>query len=138
MKFKTPCFVRVEDAEKREELIEWLAQIGYRLKDLILNDNLDCIVTGADTARSTNMERFDFWITSVPYVGRIDCGNNIELFKALAAMNYNNDYMQWFTDGRDWRLCPDVIVTKMVIPSYALYRKATAEEIIEHFKTTHL
>lgn len=53
---------------------------------------------------------------------------------ALAAMNDTNDYMQWFTDGRDWRLCPDIVVTKMAIPSYALYSKATAEEIIEHFK----
>lgn len=28
MKFTTPCFVRIEDAKKREELIEWLAKIG--------------------------------------------------------------------------------------------------------------
>ena len=31
MKFTTPCFVRVEDAEKRKELIGWLFSIGYAL-----------------------------------------------------------------------------------------------------------
>ncbi|MCM1250327.1 MAG: hypothetical protein NC209_04190 [Alistipes sp.] len=64
----------------------------------------------------------------------IDCGTDVELFKALAAMNYENDREQWFTDGNDWCLCHDDIVTKMVIPSYALYHKATAAEIVEHFK----
>ena len=28
MKFTTPCFVRVEDAEKRKELAVWLSSIG--------------------------------------------------------------------------------------------------------------
>ena len=153
MKFKTPCFVRVEDAEKRKELIEWLAQIGYRLKGPILNDNLDCIVTGADAALSTNMERFDFWITSVPYVSRIDCGTNVELFKALAAMNDENDYMQWFTDGSEWWLseyndfdgcltaaaeCEAGNVGYLTFCEEYDIHKATDEEIVDHFKTTHL
>ena len=30
MKFTTPCFVRVENPEKRKELIEWLEGIGYK------------------------------------------------------------------------------------------------------------
>lgn len=29
--------------------------------------------------------------------------------------------------------CPDPVVTKAVIPSYADYRKATVEEIVEYF-----
>ena len=126
MKFTTPCFVRVEDAEKRKELIGWLAKIGYSRTYLILNDNLDCIVTGGDAALSTNMEQFDFWITSVPYVGRIDCGNNIELFKALAARNDTNARNQWLIDPCGvWYFDPSDTTD---------LRKATVEEIIEHFK----
>ena len=30
MTFTTPCFVRVENPEKRKELIEWLEGIGYK------------------------------------------------------------------------------------------------------------
>jgi len=148
MKFTTPCFVYVKDAKKREELIEWLAQIGYRLTYLTLNDNLDCIVTGADAARSTNMERFDFWITSVPYVGRIDCGNNIELFKALAARNDENDRKQWFINDNYadagcvmWHLCDEEKFKHYYIEwedgetdIRSQFRKATAAEIVEHFK----
>ena len=29
MKFTTHCFVRVEDAEKRKDVIEWCMHIGY-------------------------------------------------------------------------------------------------------------
>lgn len=29
MTFTIPCFVRVENPEKRKELIEWLKGIGY-------------------------------------------------------------------------------------------------------------
>lgn len=141
-KFTTPCFVRVEDAEKRKELIEWLAQIGYRLKGPILNDNLDCIVTGADAALSTNMERFDFWITSVPYVSRIDCGTNVELFKALAAMNAENNRKQWFVAKCDindhgailWHERDLGLYDEVVEALRDLFRKATAKELINHFK----
>lgn len=66
--------------------------------------------------------------------GGIDCGTDVDLFKAIAAMTPFNDREQWFTDGQDWRLCHDEVVTKMVIPSYSLYHKATAEEILKHFK----
>ena len=34
MTFTTPCFVRVENPEKRKELIEWLKALGYRLEYL--------------------------------------------------------------------------------------------------------
>ena len=66
--------------------------------------------------------------------GLIDCGDNIELFKALVAMNDENDNEQYF-------------VTELAGSSYCVHknrntnleysltcRKATVEEIIEHFK----
>jgi hypothetical protein len=69
----------------------------------------------------------------------IDCGENIELFKALAAMNDGNDHYQWFVAT----LKPERFVlnnsmndNRLFVES--LFRKATAEEIIDHFKTTCL
>ena len=63
----------------------------------------------------------------------IDCGANIELFKALAAMNNENDREQWFVEeGRIFKC------TSNKINNYSYHwmttRKATAEEIVEYFK----
>lgn len=130
-RFTTPCFVRVEDAEERKELMDWLSQLGYDIRDVYWNGSIRivrCWTSPKGIGRAVGYPCKQVRKTD------IDCGTDVELFKALAAMNDTNDYMQWFTDGRDWRLCPDIVVTKMVIPSYALYSKATAEEIIEHFK----
>ncbi len=71
-----------------------------------------------------------------------DCGENIELFKALAAMNDENDREQWFIaeEAKAWvnqglyapigsfEKC--LLEHRVGIPA----RKATVEEIIEHFK----
>lgn len=70
----------------------------------------------------------------------IDCGENIELFKALAAMNDENDYMQWYVNEITdrWSLCigMDHVEDDPIISKWeGLARhKATAEEIIKHFK----
>lgn len=73
-----------------------------------------------------------------------DCGSDIELFKALAAMNDENDYMQYFVfaaqDQRpdEFFLCANQKCPKWVLPTCLSLglspRKATAEEIVEHFK----
>jgi hypothetical protein len=129
MKFTTPCFVRVEDAEKRKELIGWLFSIGYALcEHLIGMDGETPVVVAA-------FGKFDLWVrTHCKSETCFDCGENIDLFKALAAMNDENDNEQYF-------------VTELAGSSYCLHknrntnldyslvcRKATAEEIIEHFK----
>lgn len=80
MAFLTPCFVRVEDAAEREKLIEWLLYIGH--KSVIAND---------------------FEVTTIGD-GHIECGTSVELFKALAAMNDENDREQWFVgDNGEFR-----------------------------------
>ena len=81
----------------------------------------------------------------------IDCGDNVELFKALAAMNDENCREQWFTDGVTWGLCKDDYwdiqvaewdarndderLNMSVSPQC---HKATAEEIIAHFKNVEI
>ena len=69
----------------------------------------------------------------------IDCGENIELFKALAAMNDKNDHYQWFVSTlKPERLGLNNSMDDNRLFAEPLFRKATAEEIIEHFKTTRL
>lgn len=94
----------------------------------------------------------------------IDCGENIELFKALAAMTDYGDSEQWFVAHAVIRFdrLKDTVQTetgerlimagdwfKVLIPDAnniraqwmalsqpkQLCHKATAEEIIEHYKT---
>ena len=85
MKFTTHCFVRVEDAEKRKDVIEWCMHIGYeyiyppqeeRLGDKVICDTY-CVGVAHDAQTFTALNC-------------IDCGTNIELFRALAAMNNEN------------------------------------------------
>ncbi len=70
--------------------------------------------------------------------GSIDCGTNEELFLGIAALRYDTDDSQWFTDGEDWFLCqylkvgmhyqdkPEILFDK--------WHKASVDELIEHFK----
>ena len=122
MKFTTPCFVRVENSEKRHELIVWLKSVGYRhLPFFFQSDNI-----------ATEEDGF-IWMTDWNRGGTYDFGTNIELFKALAAMNDDNDREQWFIEEGKMFKC-----TNDKINNYSCHwlttRKATADEIIEHFK----
>lgn len=143
MTFTTPCFVRVENPEKRKELIEWLEGIGYKF----LMWGLESNVLYVDVTSGCLLCAFESPVTQSEMVskGYIDCGENTELFKALAAMNEWNDRKQWYAyteyptnEGKNG-------VRKFVfneparfdsfvdVPS-GYYRKATAEEIVEYFK----
>lgn len=144
MTFTTPCFVRVENPEKRKELIEWLKALGYRL-EYLRNDGV--IVLTSENRVYVYGEAL-YRVIKVDY-DAIDCGTDIELFKALAAMNEENDREQWYAyteyptnEGKNG-------VRKFVfneparfdsfvdVPS-GYYRKATVEEIVEYFKNKEL
>ena len=77
MTFTTPCFVRVENPEKRKELIEWLEGIGYRL-EYLRNDGV--IVLTSENRVYVYGEAL-YRVIKVDY-DTIDCGENTELFKA--------------------------------------------------------
>ena len=128
MKFTTPCFVRIKDAKKRKELIDWLLDIGYRAECPI--DYLSTIVLAGwleDNVDTTPI----FTVECLPdYM--IDCGSNIELFKALAAMNDENDREQWFVEeGRMFKCTSDKINNYSY--HWMTTRKSTAEEIVEYY-----
>lgn len=126
MTFTTPCFVRVEDAAERKKLIEWLGGIGYAHLPFISES--DKISTDANGM---------IWLTDANRGGAYDCGTNVELFRALAAMNDENDREQWFVvdDGfEEEMVCSKSEVDYDYILSCYDHRKATAEEIVEYFK----
>lgn len=128
MAFTTPCFVRVEDAAERKKLIEWCNDVIGRNgeKDCAYGDVVLCI---KDTTYCCSYEEAEF----VSDDTTIDCGTNVDFFRALAAMNDENDREQWFVEEGRMFKCNG---KKLNNYSYhALYtRKATAEEIVEYFK----
>ena len=143
MTFTTPCFVRVENPEKRKELIEWLEGIGYKF----LMRGLESNVLYVDVTSGCLLCAFESPVTQSEMVskGYIDCGDNIELFKALAAMNEWNDRKQWYVyteyptnDGkngvRKFVFNEPVRFDSFVDVPSGYYRKATAEEIVQYFK----
>lgn len=147
MTFTTPCFVWVENPEKRKELIEWLKGIGYHVCSC-------CEFKGWNTLTCGPVERLKttYEVHGVPdydketgaNIGQfkvenalknnpaIDCDDDIDCFKALAAMNDENDREQWFVsnEGSEWAICKKMLN----VYSGVLCRKATAEEIVEYFK----
>ena len=132
MTFTTPCFVRVENPEKRKELTEWLNNIGRRPTSYSESDRSPWFIAYA-TGRFSQTNGFHSHPEMAQKNGYINCGKNIELFKALAAMNDENDREQWFVEeGRMFKCTSDKI------NGYSYHwmttRKATAEEIVEYFK----
>jgi hypothetical protein len=151
MKFTTPCFVRVEDAEKRKELTEWLKGIGYYVCSCCLFggcNTLHCCgidrlkiayevhgICDYDEETRYSIDQFKAEIAESCYPS-YDCGTNIALFKALAAMNDENDYMQLFINKSNryrWVFCNAQRLFDAVAKECD-WRKATAAEIVEHFK----
>lgn len=159
MTFTTPCFVRVEDPAERKKLIEWLEWIGHDVC-------ICCHFEGHSTLYCDPILKSKFDVHGFPdkedEIGftieklkrenamkdypSYDCGTSVELFRALAAMNDENDRDQWFTDGERWGLCKDEYLAVQAADWYIaedddmldMYanncRKATAEEIVEYFK----
>ena len=112
MKFTTPCFVRVEDMEKRKELIAWLNQLGYNIYDWYWGRCIR-IIRCWNTPKGVN-KAVGYPCKQVRKTD-IDCGENIELFKALAAMNDENDMQQLFICDTYanigcvmWHLCDEI------------------------------
>ena len=144
MTFTTPCFVRVENPEKRKELIEWLEGIGYKL-EYLRNDGV--IVLTSENRVYVYGEAVHEIIKSD--YDAIDCGENTELFKALAAMTDGPECTEQYLmatanlyilkrgkvkqlAAKGELLHSDVIVKCGGV--FSSLRKATAEEIVEYFK----
>lgn len=115
---------------------EWLEKIGYE-NDADLGLNI--IVTNIKERYFLDVGRsaIEFYISE----GVIDCIGNPQLFRAVTAMKDDSDYMQWFTDGKEWILCFGdsfgkwyYSLGKYLCFSLDTIHKAPLEELINHFK----
>lgn len=133
MKFTTPCFVCIEDAGERKELRQWLSDIGYK----------NC--AGCETHVVAYSNGTALWMEMQGRTNEVfakefhNCGTNTPLFRALAAMNDDNDREQWFIVKDACHRSrmfiyggEDDTLTNGRAGYFA--RKATAQEIVEHFK----
>ena len=135
--FTTPCFIRKNTPELREKL-EKLGyssiQNGYGEWFIPMNE-LPYLETFPMS--KSYMGRAGFWSTSV-----IDCGTNENLFLALASLRDDSDSHQYFIFTKDVQMGPashkkgDLFYSDSIkkVPLFHL-RKATADDIIEHFTT---
>lgn len=140
MGFTTPCFIRKNTPELRKKLEELGYSHGkpeYYADD---DDNkYDFIM--CHNGRFFLLSQKNHVIRNghpLKKHGSINCGTNEELFLAIAALRYDTDDSQWFTDGEDWFLCqylkvgmhyqdkPEILFDK--------WHKASVDELIEHFK----
>lgn len=143
MKFTTPCFVRVDNEESKARLISWILDIGNSYREDASGYIIACL--------GSRYENIHYAIPYSLVENLIDCGANVKLFKALAAMNDENAYMQYFVYRPKgyishilggWWLCTEQRWIDWAKPrflnSMVFARKATAKEIIEHFKRGNL
>lgn len=143
--FTTPCFIRKNTLELRKKLEE----LGYKFSGTD-HIELDCIVTFPhhDTFSVFTAYHFNIYDDNFKTVwkGYIDCGTNEELFLALAALRDDTNENQWFISNVDiftecynneWRLYENwynTFTIEDLNSEISPIRKATIEEIIEHFK----
>lgn len=138
--FKQPCFVR----KNTKKLVEELEKLGYDYAEngagvwfmpLASLSFLGVNLYSEGYYMGVNGSWSDTWY---------DCGTNEKLFLALAALRGDTDYMQYFVCADEFVLCDrnDWVDMYSVLHSGGKYsieqldnaHKATAEELIEHFK----
>ena len=144
MGFIQPCFIRKNSPELRKKLEELGYEPSYPIFQYpeVFKHIAACNFFGSkyygvsDDEVSHHGEIKD----AIKNGGMIDCGENEDLFFALAAMRDDTDINQWiideanecFGDDDSWMICDKDNMNDRVV--YTHYRKATVEEIIEHFK----
>ena len=155
MAFIQPCFIRKNTPELRKKLEELGYTNGAWASPRFEYPYLMCFPNrefGLFKGEGFYITEDDYrcdgkrW-TYNPPKEYIDCGDNEELFIALAALRNDSDYMQWFiyntinnTVGKfetvEWVLCKNNNIYDYLNwdNSYKYCHKATVEEIIEHFK----
>lgn len=138
--FTTPCFIR----KNTPELINKLINLGY-VKALFdgeytKSEAYGLIVDQGDIVPLEHgIQEMELMFT----YNFIDCGDNEDLFLALAALRDDSDYMQWFMNNYGYcNICYDKNVEdyksgygkQMYRIIDETYHKMSVEELIEHFK----
>lgn len=140
--FLQSAFIRKNTPELRKAL----EALGYKAS--FGNINNDSIATSSitNTYSCISMSIFD---NENPHINwkangkRIDCGDNVNMFLALAALRDDKPDYQWFLwEHNDGEYHPEENESwRQYIPGeyweewwWFEVRKATVEELIEHFK----
>ncbi len=147
MGFTTPCFIRKNTDNIRNRLKE----LGYYCNPYLGWHNLCTCIFGIISVYSCR----DDDINGLKGIyDLIDCGTNEELFLAIAALRDDSNYMQWFIAESSLSVSfGDAIGNDhyFIEPKGSFFfwgieyqnatiisgnfRKATVDELIEHFKT---
>lgn len=137
MAFLTSCFIRVEDPEELKKLIEWLKEIGWRFRG-IASEKKKYVVADSIHQTVTTWSLDDGDIEKFKNAGYIFCDSDLVLFCELSAMNDESNMYQWFVVGSECAKDEMVYVnsdeTLAYVESGYWFRKATSEEITNHFK----
>lgn len=161
MGFTTPCFIR----KNTETLRKKLEELGYEILNsgntTLDAHNYDgkgshkSIEEGKAIITSYgNLYGVIYNVDTVTKKGRIDCGTNEELFLAIAALRDDTNNNQWFIAESSLSVSFDDAIGNdhyFVEPKGRFFfwgieyqnstiisgnfRKATVDELIEHFKT---
>ena len=132
MKFKYSV-IGDNTAENRE----WLKKIGYKRDDSNDGDTLCVGFDGLYQVKKYKLGRTMFNVF-LDMMKPINCIGNDELFMAVSAIRDDSDWLQWFITTKDnWVLSR--YRKKKQFSKYAgvwkqTSRKATLEELQEHFK----
>lgn len=123
-------------------LIRKLKVLGYSDGTYLCNNEGDCLEVNMVACG----EIYSFYKNDedekrlIERSGAIDCGTNQPLFLALAALRDDSDYMQWFVmnfDTEKHKKGDLILSTEKQFQLSPLHtHKATASELVEHFKQT--
>lgn len=121
--FTQECLLRNVGEAKMYVMLE-LTRRGYSPMYMKFENNVggNNVVCEGQTWHCTDSD-------NKPYC--IDCGENINLFIAIASLRDDTDKYQWFTDGNIWELNNEDLPSRyMQLNGY----KATVDELLEYFK----
>lgn len=119
MGFTTNCFIK----KSSPKLISKLREMGYIIMKSTQRANCLRTTCGCVVGR-----------VHVPYPltysHAVDCGENEDLFLAIAALRNDSDKYQWFTDGQIWFKSD----ADCHLGNSTLFHKASINEIRERFR----
>lgn len=136
-----PCLIRCNTPEIRNHL-EYL---GYQ--EWSVYDDEPILVVGNFNFKAQSAQEPDILspivisinddeIDDFTSTGYIDCGTNVDLFFALAALRDDTDTEQWFVYRGSQQLDNREIWKKSLVDKWQHrlpYFKATSEDLIKHF-----
>lgn len=139
--FVTKCFIRKNTPELRDKL----GKMGYRVCRCAEETTAVYLMALLGEVHAVCAEELDIFADEVKS-GKcklIDCGDDEQLFIALAAMRDDTDKDQLFTNGIDWAIKREA-ARGLGLPGFEYLsfprdvntplHKATIEEIMEQFK----